>query len=186
MAFTKKASNNASKSSKVDKSQVKKVKRTYEVPEDFKPFFVEACIRTDDAGLFAPAIKVTAIKGRWENENAKRFDMMGYDPNTAVALVARLAARCFATNEAKRLTPKSAFKIIIRASKKGDNVLSSRVVSIAKLSKSEKTGKTSWKELVDKDDLNRRKIRSVARFLPSVFTRALPIPKGKVAKSDEE
>lgn len=196
MAFTKKStkgSASATKGSAKDSAKgkgsakkTKKVKRTYEAPEDFKSHFVELCIRTDDAGLFAPSIKVTAIKGRWENENAKRFDMLTYDPNTAMALVARLAARCFATNEAKRLTPKSAFRIIVRASKKGDGILSSGVKSIAMLKKSEKSGKTSWKELTDKADTNRRKIRSVGRFLPSVFVKSLPLPKGKPAKQDTD
>lgn len=162
-------------------------KITFQAPSDMKSCFVEFMFRTQEDGLIGPAFKALRVKGNWTNEEAKRFDMMEYDAPTVAAIISRLAARTFATNITKRLPANTAFKLVIRAGlRKADDTILSGIKSISKQVKL-KSGKTTWKELVDKTDPVYRKIRSCGRFLPGAFvSMQLPPSTRRSKKGDDE
>lgn len=189
MAFTKKVGAKGAALSKTKKSakKAKPVKITFKAPEDMKPCFLELTLRTQEDGLLGPTFKAIRVKGNWTNPDAKRFDMMEYDAPTVAALMARLGARTFATNAAKRLPAKTAYRLVIRAGKRAaDDSLMAGIKSIAVQAKSAKTGKSVWKELTDKTDPVRRKIRSAAKFLPGAFTSMQLPPSGKRSKKEAD
>ena len=162
-------------------------KITFPAPSDMKSCFVEFMFRTQADGLIGPSFKAVRVKGNWTNEAAKRFDMMEYDAPTVAAIISRIAARTFATNAARRLPANTAFKVVIRAGlRKADDTILSGIKSIAKQVKL-KSGKSTWKELVDKTDPVYRKIRSCGRFLPGAFVNMqLPPSTRRSKKGDDE
>lgn len=185
MAFTKKAAPKGAKASKASKSSAKKkpAKITFKAPSDMKPCFVELMFKTQADGLIGPQFKAIRVKGNWTNPEAKRFDMMTYDAPTVVAIIARVAARTFAAGVAKRLPANTAYRLVIRAGKRAaDNTLMGGIKSTAVLAKSEKTGKSRWKELTDKTDPVRRKLRSISRLIPGAFVNMQLPPSGRQKK----
>ena len=163
------------------------IKITFDAPSDMKACFIEFMFRTQADGLIGPHIKAIRVKGQWTNPNAKRYDMMTYDPLTVAALMSRLGARTFATNPLKRLPATTAFKIVIRVGlRTADGTLLSSIKSIAKQVKSTKSNKSLWKELVDKTEPSYRKIRSAARFLPGAFVNIQLPPSGRVPKKGDD
>ncbi len=188
MAFTKKAgsSKSSGKTGKT-KAKAKPAKITFDAPSDMKPCFIEFFFRTQEDGLIGGGVKCQRVKGNWSNPEAKRFDMLEYDPQTVIAITSRFAARTFATNAGKRLPANTAFKIIIRAGlRKADNTLMGGVKSIAILKKSEKTGKSRWAEIEDAKDPVRRKLRSVGRFIPGAFVNLQLPPSTRRSKKDAD
>ena len=174
---------------KTGPARPKPVKITFDAPADMKPCFIELMFKTQADGLLGPSFKAIRVKGNWTNENARRFDMMEYDPKTVTALMARIGARTFSAGVAKRLPANTAYRMVIRAGKRSaDDTIISGVKSIARLAKSAKTGKSSWKEMTDTTDPVRRKLRSVARFLPGAFVNIQLPPTGRrpVADADGE
>lgn len=165
--------------------RAKPVKITFAAPDDMKPCFIELLFRTQEDGLIGPKFRCIRIKGNWDNDNAKRYDMMEYDASTVTALIARISAKTFATNALRRLPADSSFKLIIRAGKSSiDGNLRATVKSIAKLAP-RASGKSVWKELTDPKDLIRRKLRATARFLPGALVSIQLPPSGRKPKSVE-
>ena len=203
MAFTKKTPVAASKTPAAKTPAAKKgfparkvgagpkkprpVKITFPAPADMKPCFIELMFRTQEDGLIGPKFKAIRVRGNWTNPEARRYDMMEYDAPTVTAIIARISARTFATNAARRLPANATFRLVLRAGKRAaDDTILSGVKSIARLAKSAKTGKTSWKEMTDVADPVRRKLRSVSRFLPGAFVNIQLPPTGRKPKEEAE
>jgi hypothetical protein len=160
---------------------------TFDAPSDMKPCFIELAFRTQADGLIGPSFRCLRVRGNWTNEAAKRFDMMEYDAPTVVAIISRIAARTFATNALRRLPANTAFKVILRAGmRKADGTIIAGIKSISKQVKSAKTGKATWKELVDKTDPVYRKMRSCARFMPGAFVHLQLPPSTRRGKKEDD
>lgn len=206
MAFTKKAPVVASKTPAAVKTpavkrgfparktgaaagpkKVRPPKITFDAPADMKPCFIELMFRTQEDGLIGPKFKSTRVRGNWTNPEARRYDMMEYDAPTVAAMISRISARTFSTNIARRLPANATFRLVIRAGKRAaDDTILSGVKSIARLTKSVKTGKSAWKEITDVKDPVRRKLRSVSRFLPGAFVNIQLPPTGRKPKEEAE
>ena len=195
MAFTKKPPvpgapvkkplSAAAKAAKAKATKAAKI--TFDAPADMKPCFIEFMFRTQADGLLGPQFKAIRVKGQWTNPDAKRFDMIEYDAKTVAAMMARIGARTFSAGVAKRLPALTAFRLIIRVGKRAaDDTILSSVKSIAKQVKSAKTGKPLWKELADTTDPVRRKLRSIARFLPGAFVSIQLPPSGRKPKEEAD
>ncbi len=164
---------------------------TYKPPEDMKPFFMDVKFRTGADGLPTHSISCERVRGRWDNEAAKRFDMFEYDAKTVAAFMGRLGGKLFAPNPEKRLPGNTTFRVIVRvAVRKSEKLpaptLAARVTNIARYTKSAKTGKLIAKWLEDAKDADRRRIRAVSRFLGGAFTNVQLPPSGRRTKADEE
>ncbi len=169
MVFAKKnIASKAPTSRTAKRTPVKKI--TFKAPSDFKPCFIEVMFKVGADGLASPHIKMERVQGRWDNPDAKRFNLFEYDVQTALALTGRLFGRYFVVNQAKRLPANSSYKLVIRVGKRSaDNTLSSSVKEAAYLYKKEGM-KPKWKWYSDKKDPTFRKLRSVSRFLAGAFT----------------
>lgn len=158
-------------------------------PSDMKVFSMELTLRTMKDSFFDPAVKAERVKGRWDNPDAKRFDMTSYDAATVAALVARLQACVHATNVTKRLTPNSAFGLVLRV---GVNVDGNVRVSLQackrmKIVKDKK--KWVWYDKTkdtDKVDLDYRKIKRAIRQLSGAFISCQLPPAGRQPKEQSE
>lgn len=187
MAFTKKPVTAAVKAARAKTKAARPAKITFAAPEDMKPCFLELMFRTMEDGLLGPSFKAIRIKGNWTNPEARRFDMLAYDAKTVAALMARIGARTFAAGAAKRLPANTAYRLVIRVGKRAaDGTILSSIKSLAKQVKSVKTGKALWKEMSDEKDPVRRKLRSIARFLPGAFVNIQLPPSGRQPKAAEE
>ena len=190
MAFVKKTPAAGSKKPAVKRAapaRTPPVKITFDAPSDMKPCFIELAFRTQADGLIGPSFRCLRVRGNWTNEDAKRFDMMEYDAPTVAAIISRIAARTFATNALRRLPANTAFKVIIRAGmRKADGTIIASIRSVSKQVKL-KSGKSTWKELVDRTDPVHRKIRSCGRFLPGAFVHLqLPPSTRRTKKGDDD
>ena len=185
MAFPpKKTTGTAAKKPAARKAPAKKI--TFQAPSDFKPCFIEVMFKMGKDGLAGPQFKVTRVRGRWDNPDAKRFDMLEYDAQTAMALMCRLNGRFFAPNIVRRLPANSSFKLILRVGKRtADNTLMASVKEAARLIVKE-GAKPKWKWYEDKKDPIYRKLRSANRFLAGAFTKIQLPPSGRQKKTTEE
>jgi hypothetical protein len=174
----------AAKKPAVKKKPVKKI--TFQAPSDFKPAFIELMFKVGADGLAAPQVKATRFRGRWDNPDAKKWDMMEYDQQTVTAIMGRLHGRYFVVNALKRLPANASFKLILRVGKKAaDNTLTASVKEAAMLVVKD-GAKPKWKWFADKKDPVYRKLRSVNRFLAGAFTKIqLPPAVSKRVKSDD-
>lgn len=187
MAFQKKtkAGKTDSKASKKPAAK-KKAKVTFQAPSDFKPCFIELTFRVGADSLAHPKFKIERVKGKWDNPDNKRFNMLEYDAQTALALTGRLFGRMFVVNPAKRIPANSSYKLIIRVNRKSkDNTIGASVKEVAHLVKKEGK-KAKWVWFSDKKDPVFRKIRSANRFLAGAFTDIQLPPSGKRAKAQSE
>jgi hypothetical protein len=173
----------------------------FPAPPDFKPFFAEVKFRTGEDGLLMPKFVVNRIRGRWDNPEAKRFDMLEYDQQTALALVSRLSGRLFAPNQLKRLTANKSFQVVLRVAlrrkknAKGkviSETLGARIVSIGHYVKKKDSTKSilRWfnprEKEADKVNVDRRKIQSANRFLAGSFVNVQLPPSGRKSKGEDE
>ena len=124
---------------------------TFPGPSDFKPFFLEFSFRAGEDGLLMPKFSIKRVRGRYDNPDAKRFNMMEYDPHTALALVSRFSGKLFTPTQwrivkdedgevvkdkdgeikktTRRLTPNTSFQAIIRVSLRRKKNAKGRVIS---------------------------------------------------------
>ena len=173
------------------KAKKKKAIPTWKAPEDFKPHFLEVVVKTDKDGLLANAIKATRYQGRYDPQadDKKKFDLMSYDMPTTLGILSRLSMTTYHSNVAKRLPPKTTFKILLRITKKAkDGTLGVAFKEISFGQKSEKTGRVKAVAL-DKKDPQYRMFRKSNRIMPSAFQTVLMPPKkvrGAKVKKDEE
>ena len=176
-----------SKEEKRRREQLRKEKMaavTFEAPEEMKTLTVQFFIRTMHDGTIHPQFKAQAIKGRWDNADARRFDMMVYDPLTAGAVVARIGAATFASNPSRRLPADSVFRITMaaRSDKEGNVGLSVREIAFGQ----RREGKKMRYVPIERDPVAYKKkdemqvafarIRRASRLLRGAFVTAQPIP----------
>lgn len=164
-------------------------------PSDFKPFMIDLHFKTTKDALLGPEFRIERVRGRWDNEDAKRWDMMDYDSNTVTAFLSRFGGLMFAPNVDKRLGKNTAYRIIFRVSLRKmatsdtKKKLGVSIVAIARYKKSEKTGKLKPSWLTDGKDPDRRRIRRAAKHLAGAFTNVLLPPVARRTrrnKSDED
>ena len=168
-------------------SEEKKALLVHEAPSDMKPCFIEVKFKTAKDGLLSSAFSAQRVRGRWDNPDAKRFDMMEYDAKTVVVMMQRLFAATWAANPQNRLPGNRTFKIILRASaKKADNSILARVVAAGIVVKKAGSTKPSLKWYEDKADPVYRKLRRASNNLRGAFTDLQLPPSGRQKKSDEE
>jgi len=155
---------------------------TWEAPADMKTGSYDFLFTTDDHGLIdMRTAQGVRIKGKWDNPDAPRYDLREFDINTLMAFYARISAVVFAPNPIRRLPANTTFRLVIRAVvRRADGTLAARIIGA-----SHKSGKkTVWFE--DKADPTYRKLRKVARILPSVFVDAQLFPSGRRSKKNQE
>jgi hypothetical protein len=142
-------------------------KFVYKAPADLKSCFVELGFRTAKDGFISPmGFTCEAIKGKWDNEKAPRYDLVSLDPATAAAVLSRVMLRSFATNPDKRLTPMKEFLLLIRVSVTGEGLIRARVAMGWFVNAKDKL--QAYKDVKDPDY---RKFRLPARFLGGAFTK---------------
>lgn len=188
----------------------KKPQVLFQPPSDFKPAFLNVVFKTSADSLMSPKFKVERVRGRWDNPDAKKFDLAEYDVPTLVALFSRLNARLFATNPAKRLPKNTVFRVILRVThRKPTDSLACRVVTAATLGKSA-SGKPKWmwfstekdfviERTVTDEETGKKKvvkrkvmnptysqIRRAGRLLAGAFTQFQLPPSRKKAAAEEE
>lgn len=176
------------------KKKNKKKPVLFKAPEDFKPAFYEIGFDTMKDGLInGGSIHSNRVKGAWDNEDAKRFNLQEYDLPTLLAISNRLGCVSFAPNIAKRLPPKMRFFMVIRAGKRGaDGTLVTTLKGVRYLGEN-KAGKPKWFWLSNESEGENlktyRKIRRLKTILASAFVEAQLPPSGrktKKKKKDEE
>ena len=160
------------------------VKLLFQAPPDFAPAFFELIFATGEDGLIAPdGVSMNRVKGNWTNENAKRFDMSGYDIATMMATVSRFASISFAANPIKRLPANMKFFIVLRCNRRSkDGSLAVILKSVSRCP----ADKTKFKVFTDKTDPVLRRLRRAARVLPSAFTQVQLPPSRRRTNSAEE
>lgn len=163
-------------------AEQKKELRMHSLPADFAPFAMHLTFKVGKDGyMYADKMTLDRIKGRWDNDDAKRFDMFEYDQRTAAAVVARFTAATSASNPLRRLPAGATFSVFYRVAKNKDEVC---IVSIKAV---ERASKGKWVPLEDKTDPVLRLIRRSAVLLRGAFTDVQLPPAGKRAKkSDDE
>ena len=169
-------------------AEAKKKLRMHKAPTDMKPFCMELTVRTAKDGMLTPKIKAERIRGRWDNPDAKRFDMMEYDRFTVAALVSRMGAMLYASNPERRLTPLTSYSIVLRVTaRKADGVLVCRVL-VAKrtIKKGDKTVWSWFDKVKDKATPDWRKIRRSVQNAGGAFVDCQLPPAGRQPKKGEE
>lgn len=163
----------------------------FKAPSDFKPAFFEISFETLRDGLLrGGSIVVNRVKGRWDNEDAKRYDLAEYDVATLMGIATRLGAMSMAPNVLKRLPPKTKWMIIIRVMKRSATDSISAGIKGIKYLGVGKNDKPKWfwvnTQSTGADLLNYRKIRKMARTLPGAFVEVQLPPSGRRPKKSEE
>lgn len=158
----------------------------FKAPADFKPAFFEIAFESLRDGLIrGGSIKVVRVRGRWDNADAKRYDLADYDQATLLGVASRLGGMAMAPNVTKRLPPKSKYGIIVRVNRRSaDGALVTPLKGIKQLVVSGE--KAKWKWMTDKTDVTYRKIRKLARALPGAFVEVQLPPSGRRSKKDAE
>lgn len=179
----------ASADGKKAPAKKKAAKLIFKAPADFKPAFFEVEFATGKDGLVkGESVSINRVKGRWDNPEAKRFNLAEYDLATQNGIVSRLGA-IYAPNILKRLPAGSKFGMILRCNKRSaDGSLSVAFKGIKQMVESKKNpGKMKWKWFEDKKDPLYRKLRKIARILPGAFVNVqLPPATGRQKKSKDE
>jgi hypothetical protein len=161
-----------------------KVKPTWMAPADFKPAFFNFTFQTDSQALIVPeSVQGTRYRGRWDNPEAKTFDMRDYDVSSLIGFASRMSAAIWAPNVVRRITPDASWRLVLRVAKRStDGSLAARIIGVA----IKKEGKKArWIE--DKTDVDLRKIRRAARWLPAAFTDVqLPPSTRRSSKKEED
>lgn len=157
-------------------------KPTWDAPADFKPAFFDFRFSLDSQALIIPAsCQGMRVKGRWDNPEAKTYDLREYDMNTLIGFFARLSAAIWAPNVLRRVTPETSYRMIVRCNRRAaDGTLAVRIVGLAHKSEGKKA---KWFE--DKSNPDFRKFRRAARWLPAAFTDVQLPPSRRKAKAEE-
>jgi hypothetical protein len=182
IAPAKKASATKAAPARKKATSARPPKPTWQAPADFKPAFFRFGFSTDSQALIVPeSANGERIRGRWDNEEAKRYNLREYDVNSLMGFIARMSAAIWAPNVIRRITPDATWEIIVRVNKRSaDGSLAVRVIGV----RIKKEGKKArWIE--DKTDADLRKIRRAARWLPAAFT-DVQLPPSRRSKKSEE
>lgn len=156
---------------------------TWDAPADFKPAFFNFTFKTDSQALIIPeSVQGQRYRGRWDNENAKTFELREYDISTLIGFAARMSAALWAPNIVRRVAPDASWRVVLRVSKRSANgSLAVRIIGVAIKMEGKKA---RWFE--DKADPDFRKIRRAARWLPAAFTDVQLPPSTRRTKKTEE
>ena len=159
-----------------------RVKPKWMAPADFKPAFFNFTFQTDDQALIIPeSVNGLRYRGRWDNEEAKTFDLRDYDVSSLIGFVARMSAAIWAPNVLRRITPEATWRMVVRVTRRSvDGSLAVRIIGVA-IKKEGK--KAKWIE--DKTDMDLRKIRRAARWLPAAFTDVQLPPSTRRTKKED-
>lgn len=181
---------------------------TYVPPSDFKPFFLELTFKTEQDGMLNlhNDFQVNYHKGRYDEDEKKKYDMWDFDPKTVASVFIRLAPKLFhatgrkLVNKAgqevpKRLEPNKVYRAVFRViAKKDPNGVHEKIIGVAlkhvfitKKVKSKATGESKTKivELNNKDPY-RRMIAGAAKFMAPALKEMLQPPKGRRKKKEDE
>lgn len=159
----------------------------HKAPSDFKPFWMELNFQTLKDGMIGPKFSANRVKGRWDNADAKRFDMTQYDAPTVTALLARIGGLAYATNPVRRLSPGKSFGIVLRVSKaSATGTVNCSLTAAKRTITKDGTTKWSWfnkeKHMTDADY---KKLRRMVRFLRGAFVNVQLPPSGRAPKKGE-
>lgn len=161
--------------------------RDHKAPADMKPFSLELTFATAKDGLVKPKFAAARVRGRWDNEDAKRFDMLEYDPITVTAFIARLSAMFYSANPERRLSPNTNFHVVYRvAGNKATGNLACRFVAAKRTIVKAATGKVAWAwfdKVKHKDNLDFKKLRRSVQNAAGAFTNVQLPPAGRQPKS---
>lgn len=163
----------------------------FKTPVDFKPSFFEVEFETLRDGLIrGGSVVVNRVRGKWDNPEAKRFDLSTYDIATLVGIATRLGGAAMAPNVLKRLPPKTKFGLILRVAKRA--ATESLAVSIKGIKRLGVTtsGKPKWvwmnPQSEGTDLINYRKLRRMVRTLAGAFVEVQLPPSTRRGKKSEE
>lgn len=156
---------------------------TFEAPADFKPAFVEVTFGVGADGLIIPSsVSANRVRGRWDNAEAKRFDLSEYDQITLLGIATRIAYATFAPNVLRRLPAGTKYFLVLRVAKKSvDGSLTARIVAARHQAEGAK-----WKWYSDKADPVYRKLRRIGKLLPSAFVEFQLPPSGRRSKKSAD
>lgn len=156
----------------------KPIKFVFKAPAGLSGCFIDFGFSTAKDGFIAPGCTVEIIKGKWDNENAPRYDMMEHDPQTALALIARFNMLMYAANPAKRLPPKQEYQVLIRVSVlRRDNSIRAGIKACWHTNP--KRPDADLIEFVDKKDPEYRRIRRTGKFLAGSLTSIISLDELK-------
>ena len=158
----------------------------FKAPADFKPAFYEVYLGVGRDGMIDPrSFKMIRVQGKIDNPEAKRSDLSEFDSTTMLGVIARLSSIMYITNLEKRLEcfpAGSKYRLTIRVSKRAaDNSLA---CTVRLLHRQNTEGR--WRLVKDKTDITYRRLRRVARIMPSAFVAAQLPPKGVRRKKEVE
>lgn len=156
---------------------------TFKAPKGFKSCFIELQFDLGkDAFLHPENLSLEAIQGKWDNEKAKRYDLIELDTQTAIATIARFAMLTYAPNIVKRLPPNSQWTVLLRAA------LSTKEGTVRVSVKNVWTVNGKGKEVLleDKTDPNLRRIRRAGKFIAGGLVKMLSFDALKDAASGNE
>lgn len=162
----------------------------FKAPTDFKPAFFEVEFETLRDGLVrGGSVSIQRVRGRWDNADAKRFDLSTYDLPTLIGVATRIGAAAMAPNVLKRLPPKTKFGLILRVAKRSANdSLTAGVKAVKRLGVG-KGDKPKWFWISNQSEgadlITYRKLRKMTRVLPGAFVEVQLPPSGRGKKAEE-
>ncbi len=152
----------------------KPIKFIFKAPQGMKSCFLDFGFSTAKDGFMAPGATLDIIKGKWDNENAPRYDMFEHDPQTAAAFIARFNMLMYAANPAKRLPPNKDYQVIVRLSVSTKDGSMRMGVKFAWHS-NPKRPDGDLIEFTDKKDPEYRRIRRTGKFLVGAMTKCVSL-----------
>jgi hypothetical protein len=158
---------------------------TFQRPDDMKPQVLHIDLKVAKDGLIGGA-KITAWKGNPESDTAKSLELSQYDNETALRLMSRIGSAVWVPNVAKRLEPKSNWRLVMRVSSNKDGNILSRLREVAV--QQEKRGKLKYVPLTygEESPENKAKIRlfrKLHKIGAAAFVNLQPFPDAKTYKA---
>lgn len=143
----------------------------FKAPKDFRPILVMLDFVTSKDGFLGYDPQATVILGNPDSARAKYYDLVEYDPKTAINLYSRFNMMLYAPNILRRFTPNLEYSVLIRVGlSRKDGTMRVSIKNVYRENKPH-TGKIVL--IQDKTDPEVRKIRRGAKFLAGAFSRCL-------------
>lgn len=152
---------------------------TFEAPEGFRTQTYAVKFGTQHDGTIHPgAFRMLSIKGKWDNPEARTFDLSLYDPATIQGMMSRLSALFYHGKADRRLPPKMVFYVVVavRSDKDGNIGMSLREFAYDK--KIEKNGKKVNKRIVVTRDPVKLRAKEGPQVLLARLKRGLKFLRG--------
>lgn len=154
---------------------------TFPAPDEYKTTTYAIKFGTQHDGTIHPqAFRVESIKGKWDNPEAHRFDLVLFDNATIVGLAARLSALFYNNKVERRLPPNMVFYVIVavRSDKDGNIGMSLREFAYDKKVTVASTGKKKTKRIVVVRDPVKLKAKEGPQVLLARLRRGLKFLRG--------